>query len=452
MRGLRLLSLAAAALVLGACARLGFRSPGEVSADATADRAPGGRDAPGDLVAERGAGDAPRDRALTDGGRDQATQDAPRKDATLKQDKKLVADLKLVLDLKPADLKPKPDTKPLADLLPLPADSGTLGALASLPPAASPPSARRSTSAAVLSQSGLDTIWIFGGFAGVASLKNDLHSYSTTAGAWTLASVAGSPPSARERHTLAWDPAGGRLMLFGGQYGLITFTHLDELHVFSPGSGTWTAIAKNGSWPAPRKDTALAWIPHLGKHLLYGGNKGSAAADRFSDLWLLSLSGNSATWTQLAPTGSAPAQSGGCVVYDPAGHRLIVFGGETQDGVNAITTYQYLLDSNAWQLDPVTGSSVPSTGSFTQCAWHPGLGRVLLYGGQGSSGAPVAGAFLYDPATRKWSALALKSASNPGPRADGGAVFSPALGGLFWFGGRTGTISYTNESWLLKVQ
>lgn len=446
MRGLHLSGLAAVVLVLAGCARLGFRSPPERSADATAtaDRA-GGLDAPGDLVAERGTNDAPADRAIADGARDQAKADA-RKDATPKPDKKLLADLKPI-----TDLKPKLDTKTLADLKPL-ADSGAPGALASLLPATSPPSARRSTGAAVLSQSGLDTIWIFGGFAGVLSLKNDLYSYSTSAGAWTLASLAGSPPIARERHALAWDPVGGRLLLFGGQYGLITFTHLDDLHVFSPGSGTWTAIAKNGSWPAPRKDTALIWVPHLGKHLLFGGSKGSAAADRLSDLWLLSLAGNSATWTQLTAIGTAPAQSGGCVVYDPTGHRLIVFGGETQDGVNTTATYQYLLDSNTWQLDLVAGSTIPATGSFTQCAWNPVLGRVMLYGGQGSSGAPVAGAYLYDPTARTWSALAVPPLASPGARADGGAVYSPALGGLFWFGGRTGTISYTNDSWLLQVQ
>lgn len=41
--------------------------------------------------------------------------------------------------------------------------------------------------------------------------------------------------------------------------------------------------------------------------------------------------------------------------------------------------------------------------------------------------------------------------ADPGPRADGGAVYSPALGRLVWFGGRTGNTTYTNETWSLDL-
>ncbi len=468
MGRLRTISLAAAVLASASCVRLGFRQPEDRGLDgrggdrSSADR---GRDAPADGALDRKAGDALGERLPHDGVPDRS--DAPRVDAVrgdAKPDARLDAkpkqDTKLLVDLKPLDLRPpdqpkpdrSPDLKPPFVDLSKPTDAGTLGAVCSALPATGLPTARRSTSAAVHAQSGGDTIWIFGGFVSSMSIKNDLYSYSTSAGAWTSLPAA-SPPSPRERHVLAWDPVAPRLVLFGGQYGIVTFTHYDELHTFSLGSNTWTPIPKAGSWPSPRKDAALVWVPHLGKFLLYGGNNGSGASNRLSDLWLLALSGASATWSKLTPGGvPAPAQSGGCVVYDPAGRRLILFGGETQDGVNATTTYQYLLDSNAWQLDVTTSGMVPTTGSFTQCAWDPAAGRLVLYGGQGASGAPVAGAYLYNPGAQKWSALTLKSSANPGPRADGGAVYSPALGGLFWFGGRTGTVSYTNESWLLKLQ
>lgn len=32
------------------------------------------------------------------------------------------------------------------------------------------------------------------------------------------------------------------------------------------------------------------------------------------------------------------------------------------------------------------------------------------------------------------------------------ASYSAALGGLFWFGGRTGLTTCTNQSWLLELQ
>jgi hypothetical protein len=137
------------------------------------------------------------------------------------------------------------------------------------------------------------------------------------------------------------------------------------------------------------------------------------------------------------------------VVYDPLGRRLILFGGESADGAAVNTTYQYFVDNNAWQKDSPTGS-VPSARAFGQCGWDPFIKRVVLYGGQNSAGAPLSGTYLYDPSAKTWTSLTT-TGTTPGPWADGGAVYSPKLDGLFWFGGRTGLTTYTNQSWLLKV-
>ena len=179
------------------------------------------------------------------------------------------------------------------------------------------------------------------------------------------------------------------------------------------------------------------------------------AANRFDDLWLLTIntSGPSATWTPLSPGGvTPPAQSAPCAAYDPAGRRLIVSGGETQDSNATNTTYQYLVDSNTWQLDTTTGST-PSARAFSACAWDPVVGRVVLYGGQSSGGSPIDGAYTYDPSARSWAMMPIESGStSPGPISDAGAAYSPALGGMFMFGGRTATTTYTNQSLLVDIR
>lgn len=312
-----------------------------------------------------------------------------------------------------------------------------------------PPSARRSSGAATAPD---ERIWIYGGFSGGA--QAGVASYTPGNGTWTMPAAI-NPPPARERHALDFDAANDRLVLFGGFAGQFpNFTHHDELYIFAPATSTWTQIPKAGTWPAPRKDSVMFWIPSLNQLLLYGGNNGSGAANRFGDLYTLSIdvANATATWTLLAPGGdAAPRQSAPCAAYDPTGRRLILHGGEPTDGSDANTTYQYLLDTNVWQLDTTTGTS-PGGRSFSSCAWDATPGRLVLYGGQ-SAGSPVAGSFSYDPATKKWDVPALAAGStSPGNLSDGGAAYSPALGGMFVFGGRTNTTTYSNQSLLVDLK
>ncbi len=312
---------------------------------------------------------------------------------------------------------------------------------------------RRSTSAAVEPVSGtVDRVWIFGGFAGAAGTKNDLLSLDTGTSVWTTTTAAGAP-SIRERHALAWDPTGGALVVFGGSYTMIVNpTFYDTLFIYRPATSSWTQIPKVGPWPAARRDTSLVWAPSLGKFLLYGGANGTGAGNRFGDLWTLTLNAvaGTASWSQLTPGGAAaPAQSAACVAYDAGARRMFLFGGELQDGSSAKTTYQYLVDSNAWQADTTTGPTPPGE-SFTQCAWDPASARLVVYGGQLNAGGPTGGTYTYDPVTKQWEMMPVQGA-NPGARADAGAVYSPALGRLVWFGGRTADTTYTNETWSLDL-
>lgn len=329
-----------------------------------------------------------------------------------------------------------------------PAPTQIVAAYSELPDS-TPPEARRSSGTTVATD---DRIWIFGGFNG--SILDDIGGYTPSTGAWESPAPASAPPE-RERHTLAWDPSNDVLVVFGGHSGSFpSFSDHDELYVYAPADNTWTQISKSGDWPAPRKDAGMVWVSASEGFLLYGGNDGSGAADRFSDLWFLSIDvqNTSATWTQVSPGGATPpARSATCLAYDPAGRRLILHGGETQDGENAGTTYQYLVDDNLWQLDATTGMS-PGDRSFAGCAWHPGVGRAVFYGGQGSSTSPTDGLFTYDPDNRVWEVPPLQEGSaTPGSRSDQGAAYSPALGGVVMFGGRTSTIAYTNESWLIEL-
>ncbi len=308
------------------------------------------------------------------------------------------------------------------------------------------PAPRRSSGAAY-NVAG-EQAWIYGGYDG--TFRSDVHVYTPATDSWLMVGAGGTPPGARERHALTWDPVSNALVVFGGQNRpMIQLVHYDTLHVLT---SAWKQIPKAGSWPAARKDATLIWIPHRSQFLLYGGDDGGMTNNRFDDLWYLTLDValDTATWQLLTPGGvQAPAQSSACVVYDPAAHRLILYGGETADGVDVATTYQYLLDTNVWQQDTTTGTP-PSGESFAQCAWDPVSQRVLLYGGQQNGGVPLGAIATYDPDAHVWATPQIVSGS-PGDRSDGGAVYIASLGGMLWYGGRTGGSVYTSELVLMKL-
>jgi hypothetical protein len=314
--------------------------------------------------------------------------------------------------------------------------------------AGTPPSPRRSTGAAADPATG--KIYVYGGYD--STFLAETYVYTPTANSWTKITPTGTSPGNRERHALAWDPVGNVLVSFGGQNRpAIQLVHYDTLHVMTPG-GAWKQITKAGAWPAARKDAALIWIPHLSKFLLYGGDDGASAANRFSDTWLLSLdaAGGTATWTQLNPTGVIPAQSSACVVYDPDLHHVILFGGETADGVDNNSTLMFDLDNNKW-LGLLPTGTPPIGESFNQCAWDPVAKRVVLFGGQADGGAPLGGAYTFDLDALAWETPTLRTLE-PAACSDGGAIYSEALGAMFWFGGRPGSTTYTNKSWTFDIQ
>jgi hypothetical protein len=81
--------------------------------------------------------------------------------------------------------------------------------------------------------------------------------------------------------------------------------------------------------------------------------------------------------------------------------------------------------------------------------------RIWIFGGY--SGLAVGFSndlfdYVYDPVGQTWAAVASCLPLTAKNRSDGGSVHSPALGGLFWFGGRTAMTGYGNESWLLTLK
>lgn len=155
------------------------------------------------------------------------------------------------------------------------------------------------------------------------------------AGRWADVGAPGGPLR-RAFHSVVWDSADGVMILFGGETNGVplgdTWTYKPARGGLTP--GTWTRLSVAGvagvagaSGPAARQRAMAAWDAADGVMLLSGGTGYNGL---FSDLWSFRpAKGRSrAAWTRLSATAPLGPRAGGAALWDSAGKRFLVFGGQ----------------------------------------------------------------------------------------------------------------------------
>ncbi len=232
-------------------------------------------------------------------------------------------------------------------------------------------------------------------------------------------------PSARSHPSAVFDPAIGKLVLFGGygDSGILNDTWTWD-------GTTWVQLSPTASPPA-RYFASMDFDPATGQIILFGGNDGNGG--NLNDTWAW----DGTTWTQLSPSTSPPARYNASMAFDPANGEIILFGGYGDSG--------YLNDTWAWdgtiwtQLSPVTSPPALSKASM---AFDPATGQLILFGGNDVRGN-LNDTWVWDSTT--WTQLF--PSSNPSARYDATAAFDPATGQLILFGGFKTIRGYLNDTW-----
>jgi hypothetical protein len=179
------------------------------------------------------------------------------------------------------------------------------------------------------------TMVVFGGVGGGLKPEshNDVLQFSAS-GEWSTLipnGAVGSPPG-RWGQTAVYDSSNNRLIIFGG-YSFQAGGFLNDLWVLTNANGqggapAWTQLLPSGPAPAPRWDHHTVYDQANNRMIVFAGDNNSVT---FPDVWVLEhANGLSGTpvWTQLSPTGGPPAgQSGATAVYDTVNNVMIVFGG-----------------------------------------------------------------------------------------------------------------------------
>jgi N-acetylneuraminic acid mutarotase len=303
---------------------------------------------------------------------------------------------------------------------------------------------------------------------------------------WTQLEAA-NPPPARFNHTMTYDPASQKLVVFGGRTGSGT---LGDTWVYDLGAMAWHEV-KSALSPAARFGHAAAYDPQLRRVLMFGGQ----ASGFFNDTWAFDPIGE--TWQKLEVRGTPPSKRyGTSAVLDTQRHELIVSHGFTDTGrfddtlaldfeTNTWSKIQPVGDrplkrclhaaaydatsdrmllfggcssgfgpcpqGDLWSLD-IAGRDwreLKPAGSKPAARLNPTLvsdeaGRALLFGGSTDDG-PAADVWRLDPATSEWTQLT-SSVDMPPARESHAAAWNPVMGQMIIFGG-LGENGALNDLW-----
>jgi hypothetical protein len=258
---------------------------------------------------------------------------------------------------------------------------------------------------------------------------------------WALLSPSGMPPAGRYDHAAAYDSAGDRMLVFGG------FTELpvnDLASLSLSGSTSWSAIAPLGGPPSPRTGHAVVLDPVRDRMLLIGG----AGVQIQQDTWAMSFTG--ATWTQLAPSGPPlPARYGHVAVYDALRDRVLVFGGLGNSGYLNDTWALSLSGpgSPAWS-ELSTAGGPPSARYASAGVYDPAGDRLVIFGGLDDGGKQGEIWSLSLAGTPTWSQLS-PSGTPPAARFLHSAVRLPGTNEMLIFAGTDSSLY--SDAWLLSL-
>jgi Galactose oxidase, central domain len=216
-----------------------------------------------------------------------------------------------------------------------------------------------------------------------ASFFNDVWAFDLDQETWTELKAndrSAAAPRPRYGQSAALD-AGGRVLI---SHGFSDQGRFDDTWAFDVASARWVNLTPaSGPKPLKRCLHELIYDAVADRLLLFGGCSSGFGPCPQGDLWAFDL--KTSAWTELRPSGAAPAaRSNAALVYEAATQTLFLFGGKTEDGASA-DVWSYDLGRNMWmQLEQGGG---PGARSSQATSYDPQTRRALIFGGLTADGS-----------------------------------------------------------------
>lgn len=176
--------------------------------------------------------------------------------------------------------------------------------------------------------------YLYGGYLKDNKDSSDIFRVDVTQPAknFTKLTSSGPAPVGRSLHAFAYDGAASRVVVFGGASYATTGLVVGDTWIgaISGDTVSWKELTFETK-PTPRYGSFTAFDAKTRRLVVWSGAqkpKGTDQVNAAQDAWVLDLSREPPTWSEL-PLGDAPppGRRNGCGIFEPEGQRLFVFGG-----------------------------------------------------------------------------------------------------------------------------
>jgi hypothetical protein len=276
-----------------------------------------------------------------------------------------------------------------------------------------------------------NAFYLFGGAAhpfpwqGEETCLSNFWKIPADSGGWTQ--LPAGPLEGRAGHSLAYDPAAKALYVLGGrcQQALIgsSWRYFVESGLSEPLAFDPQVVSRYGHSSFVALDTGA---------LVIVGGKNDAG---FADSWVL---GQEPTAVTPMPEAPQVAFAGACA--SSVANTAYIFGGEDADG--KLLDQLVAIDLVTMAVAPVPSPVSPPPRRDPALACGPD--RLLLFGGLGEDGEPLADGWVFDFGSANWYALP----EGPGPRSL--ALIASLPEGLSLVGGIGPGGRWHQDRWLMN--
>ena len=244
---------------------------------------------------------------------------------------------------------------------------------------------------------------------------------------WSIKNIAGTTPSPRSFHCMAYDRKRNVSVVFGGDTSDSSLSLTDETWEYDGTS--WTQKSSTGSTPDPRYYCNMTYSEERGTVLMYGGT--DAAYSPMTDLW----EWDGTEWVELDTAG--PAYRNASIAWDPVQEVLYLVGGKNASYVKSDETW--IWDGSSWTLDSAT---LPEVLERPLLVYH--AGRQMMMVNSGLDNSNKISSETYGLVNGNW--VVVDREAHPDSTVFGAASYDKTRHRIVMFGGNNGT-SDINETW-----
>ncbi len=295
----------------------------------------------------------------------------------------------------------------------------------------------------------LGAVVLFGGYFVQVAAAGDTWLFQN--GAWTdVTPTSGSSPPARWSAAMTYDPALGKIVMFGGRDLSQFFNDTWEY-----GASGWSEVS-SPSAPSPRL-TSITYDTAIGAVVLFGGGIGNLPAgsesawQRFSDTWEFTGAGWRNVTTDLAQSPPAMATT---IVYDPNDGDAMIVGGSNAPTACVPLVEQWIFTGTSWEDQATLAPTGPGGSggiSGESMVFDSQLNAVVAFGGliPLEPGICTVSGATWVYSNGNWTDLTGALAVSPAGRQQ--VQLADAPDGVLMFGGNVVYGAYTGDTWELTT-